>query len=124
MLPNTIPMILALALNIFILLPVLGMLMFNPSQADATFGPPTDGRLILTSVYMAIALISAILMVMHFKHMAWAVPMTVALFCVQITYKLITVPMVGLSSPVVITNLVVVVVQMIVLGLLWMSISK
>ncbi len=50
--------------------------------------------------------------------------MSVALFSVQITYKLITVPMVGISNPVVITNLVVVLVQLIALFALWNSMQK
>ena len=103
--------IFALAFNIIVLLPVMTVLLLKLPPAEVAFGALTDGRLILTSIYMAIALVSAALIALHLMHMPWAIPMSVALFAVQITYKLITVPMVGLSNPVVITNLVVVAVQ-------------
>ena len=112
-------MIFALAFNIIVLTPVVSALLFDVSQIENGLGPATEGRLILTSVYIAIALVSAGLIAMQVKKVAWAVPMTVALFSVQITYKLITVPMVGLSNPVVITNLIVVAVQAFSLFGLW-----
>lgn len=113
--------IIALAFNIIVLVPVVSVLMLGLSPADKGFGPVTDGRLILTSIYMAIAVVSAALIVLHLKRQSWAMPMSVALFAVQITYKLITVPMVGLSNPVVITNLVVVAVQIMALSILWQA---
>ncbi|MEL7132613.1 MAG: hypothetical protein AAGK77_09380 [Pseudomonadota bacterium] len=105
-----------LLLNLLILVPViLGLL---SSGLDDAFGPDTDARRILTCIYIAIALVSAALVVLHAVGHAWAVPMTFALFAVQITYKLATVVAVGLASPVVQTNLVVVVVQLSVI-VLW-----
>jgi hypothetical protein len=109
----------ALAFNIIVLVPVVSVLMLDLTAAGRGFGLLTDGRLILTSIYMAIAIISAALIVMHVKRLTWAMPMSVALFAVQITYKLITVPMVGLSNPVVISNIVVVAVQVVALTNLW-----
>lgn len=113
--------IIALAFNIIVLVPVVSVLMLGLSPAEKGFGPVTDGRLILTSIYMAIAVVSAALIALHLKRQSWAMSMSVALFAVQITYKLITVPMVGLSNPVVITNLVVVAVQIVALSILWQA---
>jgi hypothetical protein len=111
--------IFSLAVNIFVLVPVVSVLLLNIPQAEIGFGPVTDSRLILSSIYMAIAIVSAGLIVMHLKRLSWAMPMSVGLFAVQITYKLITIPMVGLSNPVVITNLIVVAVQVLALSALW-----
>lgn len=111
----------ALAFNIIVLTPVVTVLLLGFLPADQVFGPVTEGRQILTSIYIAIAVVSAALIAMHLLSLPWAMPMSVALFAVQITYKLITVPMVGLSNPVVITNLVVVVVQAVALFVLWQA---
>jgi hypothetical protein len=113
--------IFALAFNIVVLVPVISAIMVGLPQTEQSFGPITEGRLILTSIYMAIAVVSAALIAMHLKRLAWAMPMSVALFAVQITYKLITVPMVGPANPVVISNLVVVVVQVLALSMLWQA---
>lgn len=103
----------ALGLNVLILIPVIwGM----PKGAmDAAFGPDTDARRILICVYFAIALVSAALIVLHLVNQSWAVPMTLALFAVQITYKLATVLAIGGTNPVVMTNLGVVAVQVLVI---------
>jgi hypothetical protein len=113
--------IFALVFNVIVLVPVISVLMLGLSPAEDGFGPVTEGRLILTSIYISIAIISLVLIVMHLSQQAWAMPMSVALFAVQITYKIITVPMVGLSNPVVITNLVVVAVQVLALSSLWQA---
>jgi uncharacterized membrane protein len=114
-------MTLALAFNIIVLVPVVSALLLGLPQTEQSFGPTTEGRSILISIYMAIAIVSVALIAMHLKRLAWAMPMTVALFAVQITYKLITVPMAGLSNSVVISNLVVVVVQVLALFTLWQA---
>ncbi len=114
----------ALLLNVLVLAPVVSVLLLGATAAETGFGAVTDGRLILTSVYIAIGVVSLGLIAMHLRRMAWALPMSVALFSVQITYKLITVPMVGISNPVVITNLLIVVVQVAALFYLWMSLHK
>lgn len=113
--------IFALAFNIIVLVPVVTVLMSGLTPAEQGFGPVTEGRLILTSIYMAIVVVSAALIVLHLMRLIWAMPMSLALFAVQITYKLITVPMVGLANPVVITNLVVVAVQLMALSVLWQA---
>jgi hypothetical protein len=69
-----------------------------------------ESRLILISIYIAIAVVSAVLIAVHLMQMDWA-----------ITYNLITVPMVGLSNPVAITNLVVVALQLLTLSILWQA---
>ena len=109
----------ALALNIIVLVPVLAVLVLGLPPAERGFGPLGAARLILTAIYIAIAVVSAALIALHLKHLAWAMPMSVALFAVQVTYKLITVPLVGLSNPVVITNLGVAAVQIFALAMLW-----
>lgn len=104
-------LIAALALNVVILAPLVWSLLSGTGGMDAAFGPVTDARVILTCVYGAIGVVSAGLIALHILGHAWAVPMTFALFAVQITYKLGTLVVVGLSSPVVATNMVVVAVQ-------------
>lgn len=112
-------LIAALSLNLLILVPLLGSLFAERAGMEAAFGPLTDARLILTAVYLAIALVSAGLIAALLAGHPWAVPMTVALFAVQITYKLATVPLVGLHSPVVMTNLGIVAIQIAALAVLW-----
>jgi len=99
--------IFALALNSIVLVPVVSVLMLSLLPAEQGFGPVTDGRLILTPIYIAMAVVSTALIVLHLKRQTWAMPMSVALIAVQITDKPTTVPMVGLSNPVVIMNVVV-----------------
>lgn len=111
-------MISALALNVIILAPIVSGFLTGVPFVSASLGPLTDGRLVLTSVYASIALVSAMLIAMHLRGSDWAIPMTVAMFTVQIVYKAITVPLVGIASPVVIANVFVIIVQLIVLGVL------
>lgn len=101
----------ALILNIAILVPVIWSLVNGAAGMDAAFGPVTDARRILTCVYGAIGLCSAALIALHSLAHPWAIPMTIALFAVQITYKSATVWVVGPAHPVVIANMVVIVVQ-------------
>lgn len=107
----------ALILNIAILAPLVWALSAGSAGMDAPFGPDTDARRILTCIYGAIGVISAALLALHSFGHAWAVPMTLALFAVQITYKLATVMAVGMASPVVVTNLIVVAVQVIAIAM-------
>lgn len=108
----------ALILNLLILVPVVTGLIGQSAGMDAAFGPLTDARRILTCIYGAIAVVSAALLWLHAIDHDWAVPMTVALFAVQITYKLATGVGVGVASPVVVTNLFVVAVQLAALATL------
>ncbi|WP_147110402.1 hypothetical protein [Tateyamaria sp. syn59] len=102
-------LITALYLNIAILVPVVFGLLTG--EADAVFGQDTTARRILTCVYISIAAVSMGLIALHLSGHKWAVPMTFALFSVQITYKLATVIAIGVASPVVLTNLAVVGLQ-------------
>lgn len=111
-------MIGALALNVIILTPIVSGFLTGFPFVSKSLGPLTDGRLVLTSVYAAIAIVSAMLIAVHLRGSEWAVPMTVAMFAVQIVYKAITVPLVGIASPVVMANVFVIFVQMIVLAVL------
>lgn len=56
---------------------------------------------------------SIALIALHSVAHPWATPMTLALFGVQISYKLATIWAVGVSNPVVMTNIVVIVVQIV-----------
>lgn len=111
-------LIAALVLNLVILVPLVAALSTGMAGMDAAFGPVTDARRILACVYAAIGVVSAGLLVLHATGHVWAVPMTVALFAVQITYKLGTGFAVGIASPVVVANLGVVAVQVIALAAL------
>lgn len=109
--------IFALGVNIAILVPVI--LGLATGGMDDAFGPASDARRILTCVYCAIAVLSVGLIALHVGGHPWALPMTLALFAMQITYKLGTVAVIGLGSPVVVTNLGVVVLQLGVVAALW-----
>ncbi len=110
----------ALIVNVVVLVPVLGILIAQTPAADKVYGPPTDGRAILTCLYGAICAISLALIAAHLLGMTWAIPMTVGLFAVQITYKLATAAAVGLGNPVVQANLAIVAVQAVALAtLIW-----
>lgn len=103
----------ALSLNIAILAPVVWALGSGSPGMDVALGPKTDARLILTCVYGAIAMASIALIALHSVAHPWAIPMTLALFGVQISHKLTTIWVVGVSNPVVMTNIVVIVVQIV-----------
>ncbi|WP_299208593.1 hypothetical protein [uncultured Tateyamaria sp.] len=103
----------ALGLNLVILIPVITGLMNG--TMDSAFGPDTDARRILKCVYFGIAVTSAALIVLNVVNHPWAVPMTFALFGVQISYKLASAVVVGVASPVILTNLFVLIVQVAVI---------
>jgi len=108
-------MIGALALNVAILAPVVMGVITGLPFDPAALGQRTDGLMVLTSIYASIAIVSAMLIAVHLRGSEWAVPMTLAMFAVQIVYKLITVPLVGIANPVVMANVLVIFVQAIVL---------
>ncbi|MEM7661041.1 MAG: hypothetical protein AAF292_02235 [Pseudomonadota bacterium] len=112
----------SLILNVIIttILPPL-MLRASPSM-DAVYGPDTDARRILACLYGTIALASIFALAALgagfdeiTRQIVWV------LFPLQIAYKLATIPTVGLSSPVVRTNLFVVIVHSVALLTLWQS---
>ncbi len=111
-------LIAALVLNLLILVPLVSALLMERPGMIEVFGPVTDARLILTSVYLSIGVVSCVLIAAHLARADWAIPATLALFAVQITYKLSTVLLVGVASPVVVTNLAVVAVQCVAIATL------
>ena len=93
---------LSLLLNIAVLAPVCASLMTRAEWTLAAYGPPSPARGILLSLYLAILLASAGLLVRP-------VPaMVAALLLVQVIYKLTTPFTVGtLANPVVLSNLAI-----------------
>lgn len=108
-----------LVLNIIVLGPVLIGITSGSVGMDAAFGVDTVARRILASVYASIAIVSFGLIGLHVFAHPWAVQMTLALFAVQIMYKLLSARVVGVSNPVVITNLAIVLVQLVAIVLVW-----
>lgn len=93
----------SLLLNVLVLVPVLIAIGANGRAADFAWGSDTAARRILAAIYAAILLASAGLIALHLLDRditAWAQ----ALLGVQVVYKLLTVPLVGLRNPVVISN--------------------
>lgn len=101
----------ALCFNVLILVPVVTGLLRGSKSMDQALGPDTASRRILTSVYANIALASILLIALHLRASNHANSMTLLLFFLQVGYKIATVFLVGVSNPVVQTNLVVVAVQ-------------
>lgn len=94
--------VISLALNIVILIPVCYGLVTDAAWARESYGEATAARGILLSVYVAIALVSLGLLVRtEPKFVA-------ALLLVQVIYKIITPFAVGtVSNPVVVSNLLI-----------------
>lgn len=109
----------SLLLNALIVFPVsLGMLSGQPGM-DAAFGAQSDARSILASVYLAIGLVSvAGLAGLALGYGSVVIPMAAGLLILQVVYKAITVATVGVASPVVMTNIVVILVHLITLAIL------
>lgn len=93
---------LSLLLNIAVLVPVCSSLLMRAGWTTAAYGPPSPARGILLSIYLAILLVSAALLLRP-------VPaMVAALLIVQIIYKVTTPFTVGtLQNPVVLSNLAI-----------------
>lgn len=93
---------LSLFLNLAVLAPVCGSLILSASWTLAAYGPPSPARGILLSIYLAIGLLSALLLLQP-------VPAAVAaLLAVQVLYKVTTPFTTGsISNPVVISNLLI-----------------
>ena len=106
--------LISLSLNIIVLVPVLFALGANGRAAEHAWGADTAARRILAAVYTAILLASVALLALHLLSLditAW----TQALLGIQVVYKLLTVPLVGLRNPVVISNVGIAVVHAITL---------
>lgn len=94
--------VISLLINVAVLLPVCAGLLTNASWTTSAYGEWTPARGILLSIYLAIGLVSVLLLVRR-------EPKAVAaLLLVQILYKFTTPLMVGtLANPVVVSNLVI-----------------
>ncbi|MEM9796106.1 MAG: hypothetical protein AAF919_06435 [Pseudomonadota bacterium] len=94
-------LVLSLAINVAVLVPVLwGLISDSPGSASA-FGPDEPARRILISVYCAIALLSAVLL-------AWPAGRPTfgpGLLSLQVVYKIISVVALGPAHPVAMANL-------------------
>ena len=103
-------LLVSLFLNVLVLVPVLVVLAANGKAADYAWGPDTSARRILAAIYAAILLTSLFLIAGQFlghNILAWSQ----ALLAVQVIYKVLTVPFVGLRNPVVLSNLGIAIVH-------------
>ncbi|MCX9146930.1 hypothetical protein [Erythrobacter sp. WG] len=109
------PMILAsLALNIAVLVPVCVGLATRANWTVAAYGPVTPARGILLSIYMALLISSAALLLMP------VTAMVAGLLAVQIVYKLTTPFTVeSFTNSVVVSNLAIAAVHAVTLVTIW-----
>lgn len=95
-------MVLSLGVNIAVLVPVSVGLALDHPRMTRVFGPRTQSRDILRSIYLAILVVSGGLLALGDAHAASA------LLVVQIVYKLTTPFTVGTTkNPVVLSNLAI-----------------
>ncbi len=106
--------VLSLLINGSALLPVCAGLLTDASWATSAYGERTPARAILLSIYLAIGLVSVLLLIRR-------EPKAVAaLLLVQVLYKVTTPLTVGtLANPVVVSNLVIAGFHMATLICLW-----
>ncbi len=108
--------VVSLLINVAVLVPVCAGLLADASWTTSAYGEHTPARAILLSIYLAIALVSVLLLVRR-------EPKAVAaLLLVQVLYKVATPLTVGtMGNPVVVSNLVVTGFHTATLFLLWRS---
>ncbi|MEI7862498.1 MAG: hypothetical protein WCJ21_07700 [Planctomycetota bacterium] len=94
--------VLSLLINVAVLLPVCAGLLADAAWTRSAYGEWTPARAILLSIYMAIGLVSVLLLVRR-------EPKAVAaLLLVQVLYKVTTPLTVGtIANPVVVSNLLI-----------------
>ncbi len=93
---------LSLALNILILIPVCSGLILKSDWVIKAFGVDTPARGILLSIYIAILLVSFVLLI------KFDPKFVMALLSIQIIYKLLSPIAVGnLTNPVIICNIII-----------------
>ena len=99
---------LSYAANILILIPLLISFSRRAATIDAAYGADTEARRILACIYAAILGMSALgVALILLGHVTQAIALAVALFSLQIVYKVLTVPALGLSNPVVQSNVAI-----------------
>jgi hypothetical protein len=100
----------SLAINIVILVPIVVLMAIKSPLVDTAWGPLTEARAILWSIYIAILIASIFLVFMPIASFV------AALLAVQVIYKLTTPFTVGsFRNPVVISNLVIATVHAVTL---------
>lgn len=106
--------VLSLALNVAVLLPVCFGIITDAAWARESYGESTAARGILLSIYLAIGLVSLGLLFRREPNMV------AALILVQIIYKLTTPFTVGtIANPVVVSNLLIAVFHSVTLFLIY-----
>ena len=107
-------MLLSLMINLAVLVPVCAGLITDATWARASYGEASHARSILLSVYLAIGIVSVVLLF-------WRDPKLVAaLLLVQVIYKLTTPLTVGtFAHPVVVSNVVIAAFHAVTLALIW-----
>lgn len=102
---------LSLGVNILVLVPVCVSLLRNAAWCDSAYGPPSPARGILLSIYLAILLLSAVMLA---RPAAGAI---MALLAMQIIYKVTTPFTVGtFANRVVLSNLAIALLHAITLS--------
>lgn len=97
----------ALIINLLVLFPLLLSFRFNRTAMNMPYGPATPASGILAAVYTAIAILSIALLAAFWWGLPQATAWAQALLMLQITYKVLTWPAVGLANPVVKSNLAI-----------------
>ena len=101
----------SLAINIVVLVPIVVLMAFKSTLVDTAWGPRTEARAILWSIYIAILVASIFLVFIP------VVSFVAALLAVQVIYKVTTPFTVGsFRNPVVISNLVIATVHAVTLA--------
>ena len=106
--------VVSLLLNVVVLIPIVTALLLNAGWIERAYGGPTPARGILLSVYLAIWVVSILLLFRRNSGMIGS------LLIVQILYKVTTPLTVGtLTNPVVISNLVIAAVHLVTVVLMF-----
>lgn len=111
----------SLILNIVVLLPVCASLIWHAGWTKEAYGDPTPARGIMLSIYLSILAISVALAIALITAPSDKLTsMAIALFVVQILYKLTTpVTVRSVRNPVVISNLLIAAVHIVTVNVLW-----
>lgn len=111
-------MITSLSLNIIVLVPISALLIANVDRIQNIYGPFTEARGILLSIYMSIAIGSGMLLLWNLEDKR----QVAFLLFLQIVYKITTPFTTGnIRNPVVISNLAISVLHGITVGFIWVE---
>lgn len=119
----------SLALNVAVLVPVTVVISIDLSLAERAWGPRTDGRDILLSIYFAILVGSAALLALPCPSddlRAMKRGAVLGLLSVQIVYKLLTTVIVPSSvrNPVVASNLGITILHIVTSAMVWRELLR